>query len=366
MFKPVALWLLDPEKDPVPGQQLTKAVEALESWLVRRMLVRATTKAYNQIAAELVRRLDKEDRSVAGDVVTAFLAEQDVASRYWPDDDEVRTELAELQVYKRLRRARLRMILEAVEDHARGWKGDTEGMGGERVPRGKFHIEHIMPRSWEAHWPLEDAFAEERDRVVHTLGNLTLLTAPLNSSVSNSSWADKRAALAQHDVLKTNVALVAEAGAEWSEDGIRARTAAMAEIIAKIWPVPPGHTSSFGKLHDPGATAATRSSRVTLTDLLSAGLLAAGTVVYARSGERNATVLADGRIDVDGVAHDSPSGAAKAITGYPNNGWTFFRLELGGTRSLSDLYEQYVDTTAADADEEGIEDDDESEQLTLP
>ena len=363
VFKPVMIWLLDPAQDPVPDQQLTKAVEALESWLVRRMLVRAGTKSYTQIAAELITHLAKEDRSTAGDVVTTFLSESDVASRYWPDDDEVRTQLSELLAYKRLRQGRLRMVLEALEDHERGWRGENEGMGGERVPRGKFHIEHIMPRSWEAHWPLGSTGADARNQLVHTLGNLTLLTAPLNSSVSNSSWSDKRAALAQHDVLKTNVALLADAGEVWDEDAIRARTTAMTETILEIWPVPSGHTSSFGKLQSEDSSARTGSTRVKLVDLVSAGLLAPGTVLFTSSGDRYVTVLADGRLDVDGVAYDSPSGAARAIAGYSVNGWPFFRLEPGGTRSLNDLYEQYVDSTSADADtnEEGMED--ESEQL---
>ncbi len=357
VFKPVVLWLLDPEQDAVPDDQLTKAIETLESWLVRRMLVRATTKSYAQVAAELVTHLAKGNRASAGDELSNFLAEQDVVSRYWPDDDEIRNELAELQVYKRLRRGRLRMVLEALEDHARGWQADREGMGGERVPRNKFHIEHVMPRSWEAHWPLGFTTTDERDRIVHTLGNLTLLTAPLNSSVSNSAWHEKKSAVALHDVLKTNVALVAEAGDVWDEDRIRVRTAAMAETILRIWPVPQGHTSTFGKVHDGDGRAAS-ASRVTLADLIGAGLILPGTVIYARSGERTATVLADGRLDLDGTPFESPSGAAKAITGYTINGWTYFRLERGGTRSLTDLYEQYVDATSADADEEGIEDDD--------
>jgi hypothetical protein len=47
-----------------------------------------------------------------------------------------------------------------------------------------------MPRKWLTHWPLEDASHEEadRDRIIHTLGNLTLLTGKLNSKVSNGAW----------------------------------------------------------------------------------------------------------------------------------------------------------------------------------
>ena len=97
VFKPVVLWLLDPEQPPVPEPQIVKALDALESWLVRRMLVRAATSSYTQIAAEIVTQLRQSERSDAGDVVEDFLADQTVVSRYWPDDEEVTGELQGLQ-----------------------------------------------------------------------------------------------------------------------------------------------------------------------------------------------------------------------------------------------------------------------------
>jgi hypothetical protein len=39
VFKPAVLWLYDPELEPVPPDQIVKALEVLESWMVRRMLV---------------------------------------------------------------------------------------------------------------------------------------------------------------------------------------------------------------------------------------------------------------------------------------------------------------------------------------
>jgi AcrR family transcriptional regulator len=53
VIKPLVLCLLDPEESPIPEPQFIKALEAVESWMVRRMLVRATTKSYSQVVAEL-------------------------------------------------------------------------------------------------------------------------------------------------------------------------------------------------------------------------------------------------------------------------------------------------------------------------
>ena len=209
VFKPLILLLLDPEQLPIPTAQIQKALDVLESWLVRRMLVRASTSSYTQIAAELITQVRKSERDQAGDTIEAFFRNQSVVSRYWPDDDELRSELRGLLAYTRLRRGRLRMVLEAIEDHRRGWKGATEGLGGQRVPRGKYAIEHVMPRKWIAHWPLGSSTTEaERDQAVHRLGNLTLLTGRLNGKISNGPWSGKRAALKEHDVLKLNMDLL--------------------------------------------------------------------------------------------------------------------------------------------------------------
>lgn len=361
VFKPVVLWLLDPEAEPVPEPQLLKALEVIESWLVRRMLVRAQTNAYNQVAAELVTQLIKGDRSTAGDVVEGFFAGQSVASRYLPDDNEVTQELETLLAYQRLRRARLRMVLEAIEDHRRGWSGTKEGLGGERVARGKYHIEHVMPRKWQAAWPLPAGLVEQdRDRLVHTIGNLTLLTGKLNSKVSNAAWSTKSTALKEHDVLKLNSDLLAVADDVWDEGRLKARTQKMIDAIIEIWPVPEGHTSSFAK------SAERVKEKVDVAALVGAGLLEAGATLWARRkafADRTATVLPDGRIDVDGVAFDTPSAAARQIIGKGANGWRFFLVDPESRRSLTDLFHDYVDQTSADVDEDeaGDEDDDEDE-----
>ena len=357
VFKPVILWLLDPELDPIPDDQVAKTLEVIESWLVRRMLVRAQTKSYNQTAAELVAHLRKGDRTVAGDLAEAFFAAQTASSRYWPDDKEVSGELANLPAYLRLRRGRLRMVLEAIEDFRRGWHDGTEGLGGERVARGKYHIEHVMPKSWKEHWPLPSGTPEERDRIVHSLGNLTLLTSKLNSKVSNSAWESKRSELQKHDVLKMNSLLSATAADSWTDEKIRFRTQAMTEAILTIWPVPEGHTSAFGN------AAERPKQRVTLSDLIGAGLLDPGTTLYARKAYdyRPATVLSDGRIDLDGEIFESPSGAAKGITGSSVNGWWFWKLDTLGNRSLSNLFDDYVDHTAADVDEDASDDEDDDD-----
>ena len=363
VIKPLVLWLLDPQQSPIPGHQLNKALDVVESWMVRRMLVRATTKSYSQIVAELIAQLREGDRAIAGEAIEGFFAGQTSGSRYWPDDKEIREELDGLIAYRRLGRGRLRMVLEAIEDHQRGWKNGERGLGDERIARGKLAIEHVMPRKWHPNWPIQDTRMEgERERIIHTLGNLTLLTGKLNSKVSNGPWignGGKREALEAHDVLVLNRELLKKAGDQWTDEAIRIRTREMANTIIEIWPVPPNHRSGF-TLEKPRAR-----KKVDLADLINAGSLESGMSLFPRRKKhaaRVAMLLPDGQLDVEGATFASPSKAARAITGKSTNGWYFFLVDQASRRSLRDVWRDYVDALAVDAeDEESDEDSDEDE-----
>jgi len=360
VVKPLVLFLLDPDEAAIPADQLAKALQVIESWLVRRMLVRATSKSYTQVFADLIALVRKSGRQAAGDVIEDHLAHQPGTNWYWPDDNEVRKEVRTLAAYRRLSRARLRMVLEAIEDHERGWHGTAAGLGGERVARGKYAIEHIMPRRWQAHWSLPAGrTAADRDPLIDTIGNLTLLTGSLNSKVSNGPWsgpAGKHDALHGHDVLMLNRQLLGQAADGWDEAHIQARAERLADVITKVWPVPEGHESRIDLIE----RRPTR--KADLADMAAAGLIEEGATIYARRRRvagRTATVLPDGALDVDGVRYPTPSGAARAVSGTNENGWWFWLVDPESKRSLHDIWREYADQRDVDAEDDDAPDDDE-------
>lgn len=357
VIKPLLLWLLDPEKPAIPELQLNKALEAMESWMVRRMLVGATTKEHNSVIAEVISRLGTSDRSSAGDVIETYLSEQMSNSRYWPDDAEIREAVETLLAYRRLGRGRLRMVLEAIEDHLRGFKRDKQGLGGERVSRGQYAIEHVMPQKWETNWPLDGSSEDERNRTIHTIGNLTLLTSKLNMKVSNGPWLGlngKRGGLEGHDVLMLNRDLLKKGSERWTDELIRIRTHELTEIVISIWPVPVGHKSPYiiGKPR--------RRKKIRIPDLIGAAVLQPGITLFPRSKkfeDRVATLLADGTIEVDGKAFTSPSDAASAMVGSQTNGWWFFLVDKSSRRSLRKVRRDYVEQLTVDVEDDETDDD---------
>ena len=346
--KPFLIWLTDPARDSIDAEQFNKALNSLESWFVRRAIVKATTKAYNLLMAGLVREVEASDRQSVGDVVEKFLRELSGPNLYWPGDEVVLRYLTEEPVYRKLARAKLRMILEGVEDHRRGFSpGSLKTLSEQPVVRNECSIEHVMPQDWVKNWPGEE-FDEDgvsRNDLVHRLGNLVLVTQSLNSTVSNGPWAEKKKALSAHATLLTTQDLLAESVSEWDIEGIKRRSRQIAEEIVEIWTVPEGH-EGYAE-----AETASESGRVSVEDLIDAGLLTAGQKIFARAAKQfgqEALIAEDGGIFASGHRYPSLSAAARSVTnGQSVNGWWFWVTNLESMTALSELRDRYVELFGA-------------------
>ena len=77
----------------------------------------------------------------------------------------------------------------------------------------------------------------ERERLKHSLGNLTLVTGGLNSAASNAAWPHKQGELAAHSTLHLNKRLLgAWSDVDFDEDAIIARGRGLAELFCAVWP----------------------------------------------------------------------------------------------------------------------------------
>ena len=358
---PVILTLLDPELAPIPDDELLAVLGHLESYVVRRMLVRGTTKNFNRMFANLVAELRKGGREQAGTFVETFLAEQVADASYWPDDDEIRRIVPSMPAYRRYRRPRLRMILEAIEDHRRGYSPSTvKTLMGQRCPRGALTIEHVLPQAWEGTWVLNAGESKfDRDSRVHVLGNLTLLTGRLNAKVSNGPWlgddeaGGKRSGLAENSSLRITADVV-QHEQSWTVADIDKRTSAMVDDIIEIWKVPEGH--SVNVQVDPSRI---ESASIYIPDLINLGVLSPGTRLVAAHRDYpqdEAMVLPDGRIELaDGTVWGSPSGACWHHSGNKRrNGWTYW-AESSSRRTLREIRREYLDQFDLDDDDVEIE-----------
>jgi Protein of unknown function (DUF1524) len=77
---------------------------------------------------------------------------------------------------------------------------------------------------------------EKRNRAKHTFGNLTLLTQPLNSSVSNSAFEIKRPEILKNSALALNRYFHDQQN--WDEARITVRGEALFTHTFGKWPYP--------------------------------------------------------------------------------------------------------------------------------
>lgn len=353
--KPFIIWLTDPDLEPIADDQFIKALDVLESWFVRRMLTKGSAQAYNYTMSALIREVSARDRQQVGNIVQDFLVAQTGvnANTHWPSDSEVLEFLTTQPMYRRISRAKLRMVLEAVEDSRRGYgSGSKKTFSEQPVVRGECSLEHVMPQEWRKNWPGEEYGTDglSRDELVHHLGNLVLVTQALNSKVSNGPWLEKKKSLAEHSTLLTTKEVVDSGSDLWDEATIRARTERVARAIIEIWRVPDGHPS-LSAVED-----SRDSNRVTVGDLVSAGFLNPGQTLYARVQAHQGHegyVSEDGAIFVNGRRFDSPSPAAQEVTKKQSEpGWWFWVTDLQNMYSLADARQDYSDSLGVDSDED--------------
>lgn len=228
---PVLMWLVS---SGVPNEQKQKAIRALESYLVRRTACHMTMKDYNRLFLGLIEELQAAGSEKAGDTTVEYLKRQTASSRRWPDDRVLSRAFHEQELFERLSRPRLRMILEGIEDGLRTNKTEEQ-----HVKRG-LTIEHIMPQGWDdKNWKLPNVGDQtqaklDRDHLIHTIGNLTLVNQPLNSNLSNRAWEDKKEIMHDHSNLFLNKEIVKEQ--EWNEERIHARAADLCKVAIRVWP----------------------------------------------------------------------------------------------------------------------------------
>jgi hypothetical protein len=232
---PYVLFLFRQRPRDLSFEDRNIALSILESWLVRRMICGVTIKSYNRLVLDWIKKAEAEPGR-APEILLDTLknATSDVES--WPDNSALDEALASMPFYKRIPQSRIKMILVAIENELRSDR--TEEM---LVPSTTLTVEHVMPQSWEAHWPLESSDSDApsvRNSIIHLLGNLTLVTKKLNPSMSHSEWGEKRQALNAHSVLLINRSLVDENIDKWDEAAIQGRGRELGKYIKRIWPGP--------------------------------------------------------------------------------------------------------------------------------
>jgi len=220
----------------VPDEkEQTRVFEYLESYIVRRQICHSKNGNYSDLFTEnLIGQQTKTYDSLKHYIDTRE------SSVSMPSAVDVRNYIKD---YNGLSSTKARAILYLLESKLRDTKLSTSLLSFE-----KYSLEHLMPQNWYTYWMPADVdddskndFIEERDNIINTLGNLAIITQPLNASIRDSAWSKKKNGFSGHPgLVECASSLVTLKDVltkmEWNESTIEERAGWLADKVESIWP----------------------------------------------------------------------------------------------------------------------------------
>jgi uncharacterized protein with ParB-like and HNH nuclease domain len=204
--------------------------EYLESYIMRRMICHETTKNYNQLFSE---------RLIANNIVTrnglkAHIDTQSDKVNFMPSNQDIENGFFESKLVNKQAAGILYMIESVIRDRTRH---STSLLGLAR-----YSLEHVMPKKWENNWNTLTSEEEKniRNRLLLTLGNLTIITTSLNTSIRDADWNTKKNGRGERHGLKTFASGIETFShfldrTNWNEDVIKERAEFLFSKAREIW-----------------------------------------------------------------------------------------------------------------------------------
>ena len=226
------------------GEDLDQVLRVVDSYLMRRVALKANYSGFDDVAFRYVQAV--RDAS-PGDLITTLIEQLEKApwASRWPSDDEIVLHLRESDMYHRNAHKQLLLLGVAQKMHEEKENDLTMPFS----PKKGLTVEHVAPQDWQRHWGEDLNFGDNDEdrqrlnRLVHRIGNLTLVTRKLNPKLGNRPWPYK-ANLLEDDNLRMNRRLLDDMeGETWNETEINRRGQFIARYVNDIWP----HATSLRK-----------------------------------------------------------------------------------------------------------------------
>ncbi|MCY4302321.1 MAG: DUF262 domain-containing protein [Aestuariivita sp.] len=219
----------------LPTEQKLYLARLIYSFLARRAICGLTTKNLNNVFQSIAELFLRERPSV--EAFRAFFRDRHGDSTRFPRNDEFRQGILNGNAYSIAPRRRLVDILWELEIASRSHMAENT------TKPYNLWVEHVLPQNWTEEWPFpdghtHDVYADDPDTsnrrsLVHTLGNLTLLTSGLNRSSGNSKFSTKKEKFEEHTSLFLNKWFTKRDS--WTETEILERSEHLFEKAVKIW-----------------------------------------------------------------------------------------------------------------------------------
>ena len=211
--------------------ELDKMYGILESYIMRRVVVHASTKNYNNLFTSLIL-----NKVLDSQTLISRLKGNGDATTYCPDDSELKIGFES----SKLVNLQSKGIIYLIESKIRPDNSSTALLGFNN-----YSLEHLMPKKWRNNWGSCASEDEEkkRDSILLTLGNLAIIPQALNASIRDAAWNVKKIGKGQnkpglllcasglctlHNVLQKNI---------WDESEIENRADWLLTQAKNIWKI---------------------------------------------------------------------------------------------------------------------------------
>ena len=211
--------------------ELDKMYGILESYIMRRVVVHASTKNYNNLFTSLIL-----NKVLDSQTLISRLKGNGDATTYCPDDSELKIGFES----SKLVNLQSKGIIYLIESKIRPDNSSTALLGFNN-----YSLEHLMPKKWRNNGGSCASEDEEkkRDSILLTLGNLAIIPQALNASIRDAAWNVKKIGKGQnkpglllcasglctlHNVLQKNI---------WDESEIENRADWLLTQAKNIWKI---------------------------------------------------------------------------------------------------------------------------------
>lgn len=205
-------------------------LKMLESFILRRMITKYSSKTYNVFFNSVLigREINTPEK------LKQTLESEKEPSTLYPTNEELKNGFN----YSKLTNKQAAGILYLIESQLR-----SNGHSTNLKPLKQYQLEHLLPKKWKEHWnsPALNYQQEEiRNQSLLTLGNLAIISEPLNKSISNNSWETKKKGIGENkglDILGGGIEIVSDYLnlPKWNEESILNRAEDLYKSALKIW-----------------------------------------------------------------------------------------------------------------------------------
>ena len=211
------------DKDTLKRDEFVAALEATESYLMRRAVARSQTRSYWDNFANLARQIEGD--AALESLFFAFTRQRGTYA--FPTDSDFRRSLEEGELY----RTRVCWnLLSRLENHGQR----------EPSPTSSYSIEHIMPQNenlspeWQG--MMGQDWREIHGQWLHRLGNLTLTA--YNSRYSDRPFEEKQTITHGFNESPLRLNAYVRQQSEWNEEKMKERGRLLANQALSIWKYP--------------------------------------------------------------------------------------------------------------------------------